>query len=333
MNISKMPLGFAALPAVFAMISNQGFAAEQPIEQIPKPISYVGTRITTYVAGRKIEGGVVTVNNSDDRQRFVWERPRHVRWVLIKGCGGGGSGALGGFTGYGGGGGEGAPIVTTLFGPLSADSYTIRLGSGGKRIPFPLNGYEYGSDDRKAARGGMTGRDTFIEGSDRSIRFQGGSAGKPPTDGQKAGRVVGDAATWARLQRGAFGGESGTPGGNSMFAPGGEPGPGGPPVRANATEPVTIPYGGGGGGGIGRGGNGGPKGGDGENAVGHCAGGGGSGAFIKDKRSTRTMLSGAGGHGYVVIIPIVDLEHIEARIERLIQLVNDAERDREQAPQ
>ena len=72
---------------------------------------------------------------------YEWTRPAHVRYVLVRACGGGGGGG-GGYslaprpnaqdgTAVGGGGGAGAPVSTTLLGPLSAASYTVVIGRGG----------------------------------------------------------------------------------------------------------------------------------------------------------------------------------------------------------
>ena len=65
---------------------------------------------------------------------YVWNRPDHVRFILVRACGGGGGGGGGfsifprpeprsdGGTAAGGGGGAGATVSTILLGPLTESS-------------------------------------------------------------------------------------------------------------------------------------------------------------------------------------------------------------------
>ena len=109
-----------------------------------------------------------------------------MQWALISGCGGGGSGAIGNqlssrFS-FGGGGGGGASIETMLFGPLTANRYTISIGQGGTatRLDIQNPPRRVGPDAPPLYTvPGAPGGDTTFMGKDFAVTFRGAPGGNP----------------------------------------------------------------------------------------------------------------------------------------------------------
>ena len=226
---------------------------------------------------------------------YVWNRPEHVRFILVRACGGGGGGGGGfsifprpepradGGTAAGGGGGAGATVSTILLGPLTDASYTIVIGHGGA-------GAASTNFSSHTARGsfGQPGTATSFTGQDLSFETPGAAGG---LGGSSSTRMSEDATSYKYVVTKAESSGPAYPGGGSaQNGARGLLGLGG--VGSVAGDS------GGGGGSIGKGGSGGAINGAGE-AGGNCAGGGGAGYPQNDAGRAP---GGNGGDGSLTLL-------------------------------
>jgi hypothetical protein len=241
---------------------------------------------------------------------FEWQRPLNVQWALISGCGGGGSGAIGNqlstrFS-FGGGGGGGASIETMLIGPLTADRYTISIGQGGTatRLDIQNPPRRVGPDAPPLySVPGAPGEDTTFTGEDFAVTFRGAPGGNPVEGGNN--QFPPARAAPPSGPGGIAGGRSNGSGDASAFAAGG----------VSSRRP-TSGGGGGGGGGTGPGGIGGGPNANGGDGRGSCSGGGGSGPV--GVRGDRYIESGSGAHGFLALVPIVNLDATQAQLDAIL---------------
>ena len=233
---------------------------------------------------------------------YEWARPAHVRYVLVRACGGGGGGG-GGYslaprptardgTAVGGGGGAGAPVSTTLLGPLSAASYTVVIGRGGAGGASKFAAKSTSAD--LSGNTGAAGMPTSFTGPDISFETPGGvggNVGGSQTRMSAEGTMYEFFVTRAGSSGGSYAG-----GGTAQGGARGLLGLGG----AGSTEGFS----GGGGGSLGRGGAGGHADSSGADG-GTCAGGGGAG-FLRNKDAKSS--GGQGGAGSVTLLSIASAE-------------------------
>jgi hypothetical protein len=230
---------------------------------------------------------------------YEWARPAHVRYVLVRACGGGGGGG-GGYslaprptardgTAVGGGGGAGAPVSTTLLGPLSAASYTVVIGRGGAGGSSKIAAKSTSAD--LSGNKGAAGMPTSFTGPDISFETPGavgGNVGGSQTRMSAEGTMYEFFVTRAGSSGGSYAG-----GGTAQSGARGLLGLGG----AGNTDGFS---GGGGGGSLGAGGAGGSADNGGADG-GTCAGGGGAG-FLESKDAKSS--GGQGGAGSVTLLSI-----------------------------
>ena len=233
---------------------------------------------------------------------YEWARPAHVRYVLVRACGGGGGGG-GGYslaprptasdgTAVGGGGGSGALVSTTLLGPLSAASYTVVIGRGGSGGASKVAAKSTSAD--LSGNTGASGTPTSFSGPDISFETPGGvggNVGGSQTRMSAEGTMYEFFVTRAGSSGGSYAG-----GGTAQSGARGLLGLGG----AGSTDGFS----GGGGGSLGTGGAGGSAD-DGGADGGTCAGGGGAGYLrSKDAKSS----GGQGGSGSITLLSIASFE-------------------------
>ena len=251
---------------------------------------------------------------------FEWERPPNVQWALISGCGGGGSGAIGNqlsnsFS-FGGGGGGGASIETMLIGPLTADRYAISIGRGGTatRLDKQNPPTRVGTDALPLYTvPGAPGGDSTFRGADFAVTFQGAPGGNPVEGANNQYPPARPAPPSG--PGGVAGGRSNGRGDASAFAAGGI-----------SSRTASSGSGGGGGGGTGPGGTGGGPNANGGSGEGFCSGGGGSGPVgVRDIRDNRYIESGSGAHGFLALVPIVDLSAIQAQLDAILARLTQLE--------
>src|SRR5262245_25465482 len=231
---------------------------------------------------------------------YQWNRPDHVRWVLIRACGGGGGGGGGinfsrdptprsdGGTATGGGGGAGAVVTTTLLGPLTAASYAIVIGRGGGGGSSIFATSASGSNTKD--RDGQSGAATSFTGPDLSFETPGavgGAVGHPGTRFSDVQNNYEYFVTGVQSTGGAYPG-----GGSAQGGARGLLGLGGTASRQG--------YAGGGGGSVGNGGAGGEIDQSGVDG-GSCAGGGGAG-YLRGKDGTSA--GGRGGDGSLTLVSV-----------------------------
>jgi hypothetical protein len=236
-----------------------------------------------------------------------WERPKDVRFVRIQTCGGGGGGGGGivlwPYLRDGGGGGAGSEVHDVIVGPLNAARYQIFIGNGGKGgATLTRNGAGEGKGEA-----GKPGHESSFKGEDASFVAVGGEGGD-----EAAGKVVSsslgtgaipDPATRTGTFRQTFGGGKHEPGGSSPYAKGGM-----------SNDKLSA---GGGGAGLKQGGDaGGANGGGGPGGL--CAGGGGAGA---PSAAGLITTGGDGGSGYLMLVPLVSTDAVEARVKKLLDMV------------
>jgi hypothetical protein len=228
---------------------------------------------------------------------YQWNRPDHVRFVLVRACGGGGGGG-GGYsilprpvprqdagTATGGGGGAGAVVSTILLGPLTDSTYTIAIGHGGKGA--------VSTHRNTSAQGGISGEAggaTSFTGADIAFETPGAAGGNA---GRFSSRMSDDATSYRYVVTKAGSSGTGYSGGGSAQA-----GARGLLGRGGAGSAGGDS--GGGGGSVGNGGAGGAQNSDGIQG-GICAGGGGAG-FIDDDRNTAA--GGSGGDGSLTLLSL-----------------------------
>lgn len=237
---------------------------------------------------------------------FHWKVPDDVKYVFVRGCGGGSAGGDGTLAG-GGAGGSGAQIKQLLLGPFPSGTSDIRVvvGTGG-------------------ASSGKAGADTEVFatplGSDKAVRiayFPGGAS--PAAAGN---------------------GSAGQPGAPSQtdFATSGAEGPTihtcGKGTAFNGNH-FHLYGGGGGGAGMGPGGSGGT--GDRGNlsaingaAGGECAGGGGGRTGAQEGsgcEGTPAGTGGPGGHGRLTLAPFRSDDAAQKKLEEVVKMLNDLQKD------
>ena len=232
---------------------------------------------------------------------YEWKRPDNVRFIVVRACGGGGGGG-GGYsifsragagpkeeTAAGGGGGAGSAVSTILLGPLTAPSYTVVIGNGGR-------GAASSHHTSKLPKGtpGEDGTATSFTGSDLSFETPGAAGGRagaysvPMTDAMS--NVYEERVSKAKSSGDAYpGGGSAQNGTRGLLGLGGEGN-----VRGDS---------GGGGGSLRKGGAGGDAnsgGSDGDS----CAGGGGAGFLQSGGDSS---VGGRGGDGSLILLSLGNL--------------------------
>ena len=247
-------------------------------------------------------GGRVAEVTWTQNGTYQWARPAHVRYVLVRACGGGGGGG-GGYslaprptmqdgTAVGGGGGSGAPVSTTLLGPLSAAGYTVVIGRGGAGGASKVAVKSTSAD--LFGNTGASGTPTSFSGPDISFETPGGvggNVGGSQTRMSAEGTMYEFFVTRAGSSGGTYaGGGSGQSGVRGLLGPGG----------AGSSDGFS----GGGGGSLGTGGAGGNADGGGADG-GTCAGGGGAG-FLRSKDAKSG--GGQGGDGSVTLLSIASAE-------------------------
>jgi hypothetical protein len=235
---------------------------------------------------------------------YQWNRPDHVRWALIRACGGGGGGGGGisfsrdpkpnreGGTATGGGGGAGAFVTTTLLGPLTASSYTVVIGRGGAGGASRFATSATGAGTHDSA--GQPGLATTFAGQDLSFETPGAVGGEVGHPGTRFSDVQNNYEYFVMGVPSTGGAYPG--GGSSQNGARGLLGLGGAADQQG--------YSGGGGGSLGNGGAGGnvdQSGGDG----GTCAGGGGAG-FLRGKSGS--SIGGHGGDGSLTLVSVMSPE-------------------------
>ena len=227
---------------------------------------------------------------------YEWKRPDNVRFILVRACGGGGGGGGGHSfdtragadrkrgTAAGGGGGAGADVSTILLGPLTATSYAVVIGRGGRGAASVV-----GKSKGYADTPGENGAVTSFTGPDLSFETPGAVGGRSAT--ARMDMSVDQANAYAEFISSAEstgglhpGGGSAQNGHRGLLALGGDGN-----VRGDS---------GGGGGSLGKGGAGGDVNSGGANG-GACAGGGGAGYLQKSGDSS---VGGRGGDGSLMLI-------------------------------
>jgi hypothetical protein len=230
---------------------------------------------------------------------YEWVRPPHVRYILVRACGGGGGGGGGysigsrptpdadGGTAVGGGGGAGAAVATALLGPLTADRYQVVIGRGG-------NGGRSKLSTRSSAdpngSGGEGGTPTSFAGDGLSFETPGGpggGAGKAQSRMSAEGTMYEFFVTRSLDSGGVYpGGGAARNGARGLLGLGGIGNAGG--------------YSGGGGGSLTAGGAGGGKDSSGTDGA-ACAGGGGAGYLSSGAINTA---GGRGGAGSLTLVSV-----------------------------
>jgi hypothetical protein len=230
---------------------------------------------------------------------YYWDRPSFVRFAIIVACGGGSGG-----NGYQHGGpaaiwpGFGAPITTTVVGPLTESRYQIVIGSGG------AGGFATLASGNWTYSGPTAGASTVWDAQSENLIFPGAQSDPPltPTATQQSPFDAKAVPTWALTMM--FAGRhnnAGTPPPNGTASAGGFPS-------------------------IGDGGAGGDRTADGGTG-GSCAGGGASGTQLQTNPTPPTIVApvgGRGGDGFLRIIPLVDLGVVEQRVNDLLKSLVDA---------
>lgn len=230
---------------------------------------------------------------------YVWTRPSHVRYVLVRACGGGGGGGGGysigsrplpateGGTAAGGGGGAGAAVTTILLGPLTADSYQIVIGRGGSggRSKVATR-----SSADPTGNGGDSGTPTAFSGGNLAFETPGGNGG---TAGKAQSRMSAESTMYEFFVSG--GGDSG-----GVFPGGGTAQNGARGLLGAGGAGNTTGFSGGGAGSLGPGGAGGTADDSGAGG-GTCAGGGGAGF---PRSSATNSAGGRGGAGSLTLVSV-----------------------------
>jgi hypothetical protein len=227
---------------------------------------------------------------------YEWKRPDNVRFIIVRACGGGGGGGGGysifpraapkqdGGTATGGGGGAGATVSTILLGPLTAPSYTVVIGRGGRGAAS-----SHRTSKVPAGTNGEDGTATDFTGPDLAFETPGAPGGRAGAFNIRMNdtmaNVYEEFVTRAGTSGGSYpGGGSAQDGKRGLLGLGGE-------------GNVSGDSGGGGGslrkGGAGGGANEGGAAGD------SCAGGGGAGYLQKEGSSS---VGGQGGDGSLMLL-------------------------------
>lgn len=268
----------------------------------PKPAKAVATASDTVCT--KAPDGVVDLRGTPGSSLcWTWDKPKDVKYVELRGCGGGAAGATGngyGKSGSGGGGGNASPMTTMLVGPLDGEHYVIRLGRGGD----PSARKADGNEDLKGEATLFIDADTGVPLSS----FAGATDAAPAVPSNPAAA-----------------GNTGLPS-SPMYMPA-KPGKSG---ATNTHCDSLVHEGGGGGGGAGleNGGDGGTLfGQDLRNGLpgGVCAGGGGGSGGNTDNGNSCQVAPGKGGNGgngALTVVPIHDLAVVENRIKSLLKTLD-----------
>jgi hypothetical protein len=210
---------------------------------------------------------------------YQWNRPDHVRWALIRACGGGGGGA-------------GAFVTTTLLGPLTASSYTVVIGRGGAGGASRFATSATGAGTHDSA--GQPGLATTFAGQDLSFETPGAVGGEVGHPGTRFSDVQNNYEYFVM----------GVPSTGDAYPGGGSSQNGARGLLGLGGAADQQGYSGGGGGSLGNGGAGGnvdQSGGDG----GTCAGGGGAG-FLRGKSGS--SIGGHGGDGSLTLVSVMSPE-------------------------
>ena len=229
---------------------------------------------------------------------YEWKRPDNVRFIVVRACGGGGGGGGGysifsravpgpqGETAAGGGGGAGSTVSTILLGPLTAPTYTVVIGNGGRGAAS-----SHHTSKVPAGTLGEDGTATSFTGSDLSFETPGAAGGRAGTFHIRMtdamANVYEQYVSRAQSSGGVYpGGGSAQNGTRGLLGLGGEGNVGG--------------HSGGGGGSLGKGGAGGAVNSGGSDG-GICAGGGGAG-FLQNEGDS--SVGGRGGDGSLVLLSL-----------------------------
>jgi hypothetical protein len=230
--------------------------------------------------------------------KFEWERPQFVRFALILACGGGSGGgnprrAHGGMlfdTGIPPG--IGAPVVTTVIGPLTEARYRIQIGKGGDGSAAPLDRIAVSAPGASGAPGG-----------DTTLSWDGANPGRLTFPGAKPDpKFIPQNTDYPNMNREEIPAWTVTQISGSQRGDVGKA----PPERGKGSL--------GGFPGLGRGGTGGDPGKDG-GAGEQCAGGGASGVLLDWNAK---VVGGKGGDGFLRIIPLVDVGVVEERLQQAL---------------
>jgi hypothetical protein len=227
---------------------------------------------------------------------YEWKRPDNVRFIIVRACGGGGGGGGGysifpravpkrdGGTAAGGGGGGGSPVSMILLGPLTAPSYKVVIGNGGKGAAS-----SHHTSKVPAGTHGEHGTATSFTGPDLSFETPGAAGGHAGAFRVRMSatmnNVYENVVSGAESSGGVYpGGGSAQNGQRGLLGLGGE-----------SSVPGDS---GGGGGSVGKGGAGGDVNSGGSDG-GTCAGGGGAGYLQNDGASS---VGGRGGDGNLILL-------------------------------